>query len=206
LAIAFFAAVFALLAYQVSTGTPNLKLRMMLYSQDPKKLKLEYATDGERRGKLKEWFESSGPSSEDPKFLWEDPKKTEHIAYVWIDNTSRYPAKNPAVIVRFGKNDNSRIGLCWTQPGFYNLDWPWKDTSQGPAWAWKGTQFKTSATVVFAAQWDGEYPIHGKSSRRLPDLPLVTLYSEKLTNKFKVELLAENYRKVINVAIVFKLD
>jgi hypothetical protein len=55
-------------------------------------------------------------------------------------------------------------------------------------------------------QWDGgsEYPIHGKSSRRLPDLDLATLFSEPLKNKFKVELLAENYRKVIKVVIEFK--
>jgi len=61
LAIAFFAAVFALLAYQVSTGTPNLKLRIMLYGQDPTKLKLKYATDSERRRKLEEWFKPPGP-------------------------------------------------------------------------------------------------------------------------------------------------
>jgi len=77
---------------------------------------------------------------------------------------------------------------------------------RGPAWT--GAAFKTSGTVVLAAQWDGgsEYTIHGKSTRKLPDLALVTLFSEKLTNKFKAELLAENYRKVVNVAIEFKVD
>jgi len=214
LAIAFFAAVFALLAYQVSTGPPDLELGIMLYRQDPRKYDLKYMTDSERRGKLRAWFKSRGPSSEDPKFLWDDPreslwddlKASTHIAYMWIDNKSRYPAKSPAVIIRFGEDDDSSMGLCWTQPECYNLDEPWKDRSQGPTW--KGTHFKTSGMVVLAAQWDGgsEYTIHGKSTRRIPDLPLVTLFSERPKSEFKVELLAENYRKAVKVAIEFKED
>lgn len=207
LAIAFFAAVFALLAYQVSTGTPDLELGIMLYGQEnPYDHMLKYATDSKRRKKLEGWFESTDPSSEDPKFLWEDPEPTKHIAYMWINNKSRYPAKSPAVIMRFGKNDDSSMGLCWNQAESYDLDGPWKDRGQGPAW--KGTAFKTSATAVLAAQWDGGsgYPIHGKSSRRLPDLALVTLFSRSLTNEFEAELLAENYRKVIKVTIEFKED
>src|SRR6266567_3636959 len=48
LAIAFFAAVLALLAYQVSTGVPNLQLGIMLLKQDPDKYKLKYPTDSKR--------------------------------------------------------------------------------------------------------------------------------------------------------------
>jgi hypothetical protein len=206
LAIAFFAGVFALLAYQVSTGTPDLELGIMLYMGRPYEHELVYTTDSERRKKLADWFSSPDPSSKDPKFLWDDPNATDHIAYMWIDNKSRYPAKSPAVIMRFGNGDGSSMGLCWNQPESYSLDGPWKDKGQGPAW--KGTAFKTSATAVLAAQWDGgsEYPIHGKSSRRLPDLALVSLFSSKMTNKFKAELLAENYRKVVDVTIEFKLQ
>jgi hypothetical protein len=206
LAIAFFAAVLALLAYQVSTGTPDLELGIMLYKQEPYKYKLTYTTDSKRRGKLRDWFESASPSNEDPKFLWEDPEATKHIAYMWINNKSRYPAKSPAVIMRFGENDKSSMGLCWIQPESYDLDGPWKDRGQGPAW--KGTQFKTSGTAVFAVQWDGGsgYPIHGKSTRRLPDIPLISLFSAEPTNEFKVELLAENYRRVVRVSIAFKVE
>ena len=207
LAIAFFAAVFALLAYQVSTGTPDLELGIMLYRhKDPYDYKLIYVTDSKRRKKLEGWFESTDPSSEDPRFLWDDSAATKHIAYMWINNKSRYPAKSPAVIMRFGRNDDSSMGLCWNQAESYDLDGPWKDKGQGPAW--KGTAFKTSGTAVLAAQWDGgsEYPIHGKSSRRLPDLALVTLFSRPLTNEFEAELLAENYRNVVKVTIEFKED
>ena len=135
LAIAFFAAVFALLAYQVSTGTPNLELGLILYKQKPYEYTLKYSTDSRRRKELEDWFksESTGPSSEDLKFLWNDPKATEHIAYMWINNKSRYPAKSPAVVMRFGENDNSSMGLCWNQAESYDLDGPWKDRGQGPA-------------------------------------------------------------------------
>jgi hypothetical protein len=112
LAIAFFAAVFALLAYQVSTGTPNLKLGIMFYRQDPYRHKLEYTTDTERWRRLEHWFDSPDPPREDPKYLWDDPERPVHTAYMWIDNRSRYPAKSPAVIMRFGKDDNSSMGLA----------------------------------------------------------------------------------------------
>lgn len=204
LAITFLAVVFALLAYMVSTPVPNLELKMMLQGGNRDKLSLKYKTDSERRGKLKIWFESDSQLSGDPGFLWTgDSDINDHIAYMWIRNKSRSPARRPAVIVRFGNGDHSPMGLCWTQPESYNLDGPSKDRTQGPAW--KGAEFRTPGTVVLAAQWDGgsEYTVHGRSERRLPDLPLVTLFSKDLVSKFKVELLAENYRRVVDVAIVF---
>lgn len=85
LAIAFFAAALALLAYQVSTGTPNLQLGIMLLKQkDPYEYKLEYPTDSKRWEQLKRWFEfepeSSTPLNEDLKDL-PDPigLATQHI-------------------------------------------------------------------------------------------------------------------------------
>jgi hypothetical protein len=206
LAITFFAAVFALLAYQVSSGTPNLEIGIMLHGQNPYKHKLKYATERERQVILERFFESPAVSGKDSELLWNDPRATTHIAYMWIDNRSRYPAKNPAAILRFGKNDVSPMGLCWIQSTSHNLDGPWKDGSQGPAW--KSAAFKTSGAVVLAAQWDGgsENTIHGKSSRRLPDLALITLFSREPESKFKVELLADNYRRVVSVTISFKVD
>jgi hypothetical protein len=206
LAIAFFAAVFALLAYQVSTGPPNLELRIMLEGQEDRtELNLRYVTDSKRRGELAAWFGSADPSSEDPESLWNDPKPYMHIAYMWLYNRSGYPARSPAVILRFG-NDHTSMGLCWTQRESYNLDGRFKDITQGPTW--KGAEWKTPGTVVLAAQWDGgsEYTIHGKSERRLPDLALVSLFSRELTSMFKAELLAENFRKVVDIEIVFVID
>ena len=99
------------------------------------------------------------------------------------------------------------MGLCCMDPQDENRVEPWRHKEVGPGWI--DTSFKTSGIVLTATQWDGgsTYPIHGKSSRRLPNLPLVTLYSrEKVTNKLRVELLAEGYRKVVKVKITFKVD
>jgi hypothetical protein len=71
LAITFLAAVFALLAYQVSTGAPNLELYIMLHGQNPRDYYLVYATESERREKLTGWLRSP---SEGHKFLWGDPE------------------------------------------------------------------------------------------------------------------------------------
>jgi hypothetical protein len=205
LAIAFFAAVFAFLAYQASTGAPNLQLAIMLHKQkNPYNYKLKYKTGCERWRRLECWFGSSAPPSKDPEYL-RDPQWWTHVAYMWVENKSRYPAKSPAVKVRFGgENDESPMGLCRRPPQTGNPDGPWRDKEVGLVW--KDTSFKTQGIVVTATQWDGgsTYPIHGKSTRRLPDLPLETLYStETVTNKLQVELLAEGYRKVVKVHIEF---
>ena len=226
LAIAFFAAVLALLAYQVSTGAPNLQLGIMLLNQHPYEYKLEYPTDSKRWEKLKSWFEfkpeSSTPLNEDLEGLSE-PDWPSHTLYIWVNNKSRYPAKSPAVIVRFGENPHPRMGLCWSPPWMHPQEreprwiprWilerqegkpngSWRDREEDPIW--KDTDLKTSGIVILATQWDGgsTYPIHGKSTRRLPNLAVGNLYSEDLNNEFKVELLAEGYRKVVNVTIDFK--
>jgi hypothetical protein len=212
LAIAFFAAVLALLAYQVSTGAPNLQLGIMLLKQDPYKYKLKYPTNSKRWEILKSWFEfkseSPTPLNEDLKGL-EDPDWSSHTLYIWVNNRSRYPAKSPAVIVRFGENDQPKMGLCWSPPWMdpqeSGPNGSWRDREEDPIW--KDTDLKTSGIVILAMQWDGgsTYPIHGKSTRRLPNLSVGNLYSEDLNNEFKVELLAEGYRKIVNVTIDFKI-
>lgn len=214
LAIAFFAAVFALLAYQVSTGPPNLQLGIMFYNQkNPYDHELKYTTGRERWLRLGCWFKSPAPPSKDPKYL-EDPDWPAHIAYMWVDNKSRYPAKSPSVKVRFGKEaDESPMGLCCMNPQDENPVEPWRHKDVGPGWI--DTSFMTSGIVLTATQWDGgsTYPIHGKSSRRLPNLSLATLYSDEketnkliVTKKLQVELLAEGYRKVVKVKITFEID
>jgi hypothetical protein len=209
LAIAFFAALFALLAYQVSTGPPNLELGIMLHGQGhPYNHRFEYATDRARWRRLECWFKSPTPASEDPEEYLGDSQWSTHIAYMWVDNKSRYPAKSPSVRVRFGdETDKSPMGLCCMNPLAENPDEPWRHKEVGPGWI--DTSFMTSGIVLTATQWDGgsTYPIHGKSSRRLPNLSLVTLYSSEIvTNKLQVELLAEGYRKVVKVEITFKVD
>jgi len=113
LAITFFAAVFALRAYQVSTGTPNLELWIMLHGQNPRKYYLVYARDSERDGKLAGWFKSP---SEDHEFLWKDPDADDHTAYMWVKNKSKYPAKGrpgkARLLRRQGQLSSPRSGMA----------------------------------------------------------------------------------------------
>lgn len=114
-----------------------------------------------------------------------------------VDNQSKYSANSPSVILRFGIDDNSRMGLCAAQELMEEKDLPWKEI-----------EFKTSGLAIIATQWDGgsEYPIHGHSIRRLPNLSFVLLYGDKGQREIDVELLAEGYRTVQKIEIEFTVE
>jgi hypothetical protein len=194
LVIAFLAAAVALFTYQVSTGLPDLRLGIMFYGEkEPYSHVMDYKTNAKRWAELGNWFSAENDYSNVE--LEEDPGGWTKIAYIWIDNESKYSAHNPTVIVRFGWNDKSTVGLCKS----------WKSKDDLP---WKDTAFTSSGIVVLATQWDGgsEYPIHGLSTRRLPNLPLVTLFSTDAEAKFDIELLADGYRKVETITMNFTVE
>jgi len=193
LVITFLAAAVALLAYQVSTGLPDLILAIMFYGEDPHSYEMCYKTSAKRWVELSNWFNAENDYST-PE-LEKDDDGWRKIAYIWIDNKSKYPARNPAVVIRFGDVNKPTLGLCKS----------WKTRDDLP---WKDTSLTTSGVVVVATQWDGEYPIHGLSSRRLPDLPLVTLYSTDPGRpaKFHIDLLADGYRKTEEITMNFKVE
>jgi hypothetical protein len=200
LSLTFFAGVVALLAYQASTGSPDLRLGITFYDDDekpdvekPYRYEMYYNTSGERWTKLQAWFESH---NDHPNVqLEEDPGGWKKIAYIWIINNSKYSARNPAVIVRFGWNPEPTMGLCKS----------WKEKDDLP---WEVTDSTSSGIVALATQWDGEYPIHGHSTRRLPNLPLASLFSTKLEEpvKFNIELLADGYRKIVPITMNFTVE
>jgi hypothetical protein len=194
LVITFFAAVIALLAYQVSTGSPDLELEIMLFGgEEPKSHVLYYKTNDERWTVLSKWFKAGNDFSTGE--LGNDPEGWTKIAYIWINNKSKYPARNPAVVVRFGDVDKPTLGLCksWQTAD----DLPWKDTAS-----------TSSGVFVVTTQWDGEYPIHGFSTRRLPNLPLATLFSSQTEQPvvFHIDLLADGYRQTEKITIHFTVE
>jgi hypothetical protein len=81
----------------------------------------------------------------------------------------------------------------------------WKEKDDLP---WKAIDFTSSGIVALAMRWDGEYPIHGHSNGRLPNLPLVTLFSAERAGsaKFDIELLADGYRDVVPVTMNFTVE
>ena len=194
LVITFFAVVIALLAYQVSTGSPDLELGIMLYGgKKPYCHVLHFKTSDKRWAELSEWFKAEHDFS--VAKLGDDRDGWKKIAYIWINNHSKYPARNPAVVVRFGDVDKPTLGLCksWQTAD----DLPWKDTSS-----------TSSGIVVVTTQWDGEHPIHGFSTRRVPNLPLVTLFSSQTERPviFHIDLLADGYRKTEKITIDFTVE
>jgi hypothetical protein len=194
LVITFLAAAVALLAYQVSTGLPDLILSIMFYGEkDAQSYEMHYKTSARRWAELANWFDAENDYST-PK-LEKDDDGWRKIAYVWIYNKSKYPARNPALVVRFGDVNKPTLGLCES----------WKTRDDLP---WKGTSLTSSGVVVIETQWDGDYPIHGFSTRRLPDLPLVTLYSNDPGRpaKFHIDLLADGYRKTETITMNFTVE
>ena len=194
LVLTLLAGVVALLAYQASTGSPDLRLGIMFYGEtEPYSHEMYYyKTSKKRWDELEKWFNADDDYSNAK--LEEDLDGWRKIAYIWIDNKSKYSAHNPVVIVRFGNVDQPTMGLCKS----------WKDEED---LHWKNTSFTSSGVVVVDTQWDGgsEYPIHGHSTRRLPNLPLVTLFSTEPERpaEFKIELLADGYRKIEPITMNF---
>lgn len=199
LVLTFFAGVVALLAYQASTGSPDLRLGIMFHGdEDPYSYKLNYKTSNTRWTELGKWFNAESYFSA-PE-LEGDPDGWAKIAYIWIDNRSKYSARSPAVIVRFGKYGKNVVpaaGLCRS----------WKTRDALP---WKAASFKSSGMVILATQWDGgsEKQIHGNSTRQLPDLPLETLFSNVTDRpvKFDIELLADGYKKIQPITMTFTVE
>lgn len=193
LVITFLAAAVALLAYQVATGLPDLILLIWFNDGQPDSYNMHIKTSSERWAELGNWFNADNDYSI-PK-LGKDDDGWRKIAYISIRNKSKYAARNPAVVVRFGDVDKPILGLC--------KSWKTRDDL-----LWKDTSLTSSGVVVTETQWDGDYPIHGFSTRRLPDLPLVTLYSKypERPAKFHIDLLADGYRKVETITMNFAVE
>jgi len=194
LVITFLAAAVAFLAYQVATGLPDLTLYIWFKDEEPGSRNIHIKTSVKRWAELGNWFDAKDDYPI-PK-LKEDDDGSAKVAYMSIYNASRYSARNPAVIFRFGGVNKPTLGLCksWETKD----DLPWKDIS-----------LTNSGTFVVETQWDGGYPIHGRSGRRLPDLPLDALYStnpDKRSANFEVYLLADGYRQTQPITIKFIVE
>jgi hypothetical protein len=194
LVITFLAAAVALLAYQVSTGLPDLILYIWFQNEAPDSRTIRIKASAKRWAELGNWFDTK--KDYPTPMLKEDDNGSTKIAYISIYNRSRYAAHNPAVIFRFGDVDDPTLGLC--------KSWKTRDDL-----LWKDISLTSSGTFVVETQWDGGYPIHGLSSRRLPDLPLETLYSgdpERKSAEFQVDLLADGYRQIQPFTINFTVE
>jgi hypothetical protein len=194
LVMTFLAAAVALLAYQVSTGLPDLILIIWFQDEEPDSHNIHIKTTARRWAELGNWFDAK--NHHPTPVLKEDVDGSAKVAYISIYNRSRYAARNPAVIFRFGDPKVLTLGLC--------KSWKTRDDL-----LWKDISLTRSGTFVVETQWDGGYPIHGLSSRRLPDLPLETLYStdpERKPVEFEVDLLADGYRQIQRITLNFKVE
>jgi hypothetical protein len=111
--------------------------------------------------------------------------QSQSLARIFIRNRSNYSAKNPAAVVRIngmaiGPTSYSASG-DWVAIGYY------------------------STLGITELQWDGgsTYSIHGHSTRRLPNLNMQGLTYGATDASFTVELLADGYRREINIPVRF---
>lgn len=111
---------------------------------------------------------------------------------VSVSNESNYSARNPAVIV-------SLRGMAF-------LD---REVGHAQQQGWTVIRFANTQGIT-EVQWDGggDYSIHGKSVRKLPDLWLYRL--RKVASwpdpLIKVQLLADGYSKEISIPVEFVID
>jgi hypothetical protein len=179
LLLAAIAALVALLAYAVSTGLPDLKIRIE--------------------------FESSRPNN--PTF-YAKPREGGRLAAgegkqlvgkVSLRNDSGYSARNPAVVVQLR-------AMVYLPKDFRTT--PETDIDSifaEPAGRWAVIDFIRQNGIA-AVQWDGGSTYYGHSTRDLPRLRLNGLVAISDSPAMIIEILAEGYRKQITLPVDFIVD
>lgn len=181
LLLAAIAAVVALLAYAVSTGSPDLEISIRFEETTPNNPK--FAAEAQDDGSLQ-------------------TEKFKHIrAAVLLRNNSSYSARNPAVIVRLKCILFARRFDPDTDPAAY--------MGRDPLGTWSAVGFSEFHGVT-DVQWDGgpNFFIHGNSTRRLPDLLPVHLsaFLDWGTPEIGIELLAEGFHKEVTIPVDFVVN
>jgi hypothetical protein len=194
LLLALVAGIVALAAYSAATGLPNLRLNISLPLAGP------YANFVVL---LAEDSLIMKPSGTNDKEMVQTPTKITttsgvNTATIVVENTTRYAARTPAVIIQF-----HRCRLV--------LDQAVEEVAAASA-GWTPTQYYSRpGRGVIAVQWDGgpNYAIHGNSARHLPDLnlQLLQLVEPPAAGELIVRLLADGYdRSTIRLPITLIED
>ena len=180
LLLAIIAALVALLAYAVSTGAPqiDISIRLPLYGHQ-NNLEFEVEPGNARH--------SNGPAITGAE-VFTVKAFQQLVAMIQLCNRSRYSAVNPAVIVRL----EAMIFAA--------------DSLAASSNHWVPVEFANRFSIR-AVQWDGGpwYPIHGNSTRRLPDLHVneLRILPEEGPPAFVFEILADGFRRTVTVPIRF---
>jgi len=167
LALAVFAGLVALRAYAVATGPPDLKFKVQFADLPPNVLTIARESRDLHGSVAGEISQTS----------------------ISLHNTSKYSARNPAVIVRLHnagiRQEHYAVDGRWTQ-----IDW---------------TDIGGGIKNFTAIQWDGGpmRSIHGGMKRRLPMLNLQGLHRVGEMPTLTVELLAEGYIRRKAIRLIF---
>ncbi len=180
LLLAIIAAVVALLAYAVSIGAPHIDISIRLpLDGRPNNLEVEVEPGSARH--------SNDQAVTDAE-VFAVKAFQQLVAMIQLRNRSRYSAVNPAVIVRLQ-------AMMFTA-----------DSLAASSNHWVSIEFANRFSIR-AVQWDGGpwYPIHGDSTRRLPDLHLseLRILPEEGTPAFVFEILADGFRRTVTVPVHF---
>jgi len=192
----------ALRVYAVSTGRPELKFRILFLDQhfnEP-----IFQTVGREELDRKALRKVELDYGERDNFAAGEP--WEKLAFIWVRNDSKYPARSPAVIVTL--NPGMAIFKPRAKPNRIRAIFeprPKPATNQNQDW--RDIDLRSSGVDVLAMQWDGgtEYPIHANSTRRLPDLSFEGLYRDNTDEPvlMRIKLLAEGYERDVPILVTF---
>jgi hypothetical protein len=156
LLLALVAGIVALAAYSAATGSPDLKVKFTLEMVNPNEAIFFFSLAADQGDGL-----------------------ANSLANIVVQNTSKYAARNPAVIIE--------VRGCWLDPEYYVPSPPWTPTTRHP-----------TQGAVQTLQWDGgpSYAIHGNSLRHLPELSLRGLVADgERTPAIVISLLADGYNR-----------
>jgi len=178
LLLALIAAVVALLAYAVSTGTPHIAISIRFpLDGRPNNPDVE-VEPGSRRHPHRQ----AVPDAE----VFTVKAFGQLTTMIQLSNRRRYSAVNPAVIVRLQ-------AMTFTV-----------DSLAASSNHWVAVELANRFSIR-AVQWDGGpwYPIHGDSTRRLPDLHLneLRIIRDKEPPAFVFEILADGFRRTVTVPV-----
>jgi hypothetical protein len=179
LVIAVAAGLIALVAFAVSTGQPILEFKIQIDSMPA----ADDPTFATTEGNLK------NEGTDEVALVVEKCETPERsTAYIWIRNRSRYSARNPMITMapddRGGFKSGSDLHVRESPAGRWEAIEGW-----GPNEAYH------SAGDFRLIQWDGGVltnTIHGKSTRRLPELSFVGFYHYGGDATLGVTLLADD--------------
>lgn len=178
LLLAAIAAMVALLAYAVSTGSPDLQISVLFTNSPPNNPVFE-------------------GSFHDAYVTVAELLSGEHLGRILLQNTSGYSAKNPTVRIW--------LNAMAFRPSHSSFFQEWDSMDVADIFL---ADVNAQLITAVQWDGGATYSIHGHSTRRLPDLQFTRLWkmSNQGPPVLTFEILADGYRRVVPLPVDFIVE